>query len=129
MKRRRPTPAGLAKKTLGRHGEDLAAQWLVARGYRIRERNVRTRLGEIDLVAEHGRTVVIVEVKTRRSDAAGMPLEAITAAKARRLRRLAAGYMADRGLEDRLDVRIDCIGITTGPGPGEERIEHVADAV
>lgn len=123
------TARGARAKALGRHGEDLAAAWLERRGYRILGRNVRTRLGEIDIVAEHGAWVVIVEVKTRRSEETGSPLEAITPAKARRLRRLAEAYMIDSGLDQGRDVRIDCIGILAGRAPGKERIDHVENAV
>lgn len=129
MAKRPITAKGSRSKALGRHGEDLAAAWLERSGYRVLGRNVRTRLGEIDIVAGRGSLVVIVEVKTRRSDEAGSPLEAITPTKARRLRRLAEAYMIDAGLAEDHDVRIDCIGIRTGNMPGEERMDHVENAV
>ncbi len=129
MKQNRPTQSGAATRALGRHGEDLAADWMMRKGYRIRERNVRTRLGEIDLVAEQEGTIVIIEVKTRRTSNAGLPLESITPAKASRLRRLAEAYMVDRGLAETHDLRIDCVGILAGAGPGKEEVDHVEDAV
>lgn len=123
------TAKGARSMELGRQGEDLAVSWMERRGYRILGRNVRTRLGEIDLVAGRGQLVVIVEVKTRRSDEAGSPLESITPIKAHRLRRMAEAYMIDAGLAEDHDVRIDCIGIRMGRMPGEERIDHVENAV
>lgn len=129
MKRNHPTRRGLATQALGRRGEEMAAEWMVNQGYRVRGRNVRTRLGEIDLVVEKGNTIVIVEVKTRRTSEAGLPLEAITAIKAARLRRLAGAYMADQGLAETHDLRIDCVGILTGAELGKEEIDHVEDAV
>ena len=58
-----------ARRDLGAFGERLAAAQLEAKGYRIRERNFRTREGEVDIIAEHGSTLVFVEVRTRRGDA------------------------------------------------------------
>lgn len=114
------------KKRLGARGEELAARHLESRGYTILARNHRSRLGEIDLVARDAKTLVFVEVKTRSSDAAGLPLEAITPEKARRLRRLALAFTtAHPELQD-LDPRIDCIGVLLGK---ETVIDHVEAAV
>ena len=74
-----------SRPSLGRRGEAAAARYLWWRGYRIVERNCRTSLGEIDLVAVQRRTVVFVEVKTRRTHETGHPLEAVTRQKQRRL--------------------------------------------
>lgn len=114
------------KQRLGARGEELAARHLVARGYTILTRNHRSRLGEIDLVARDATTLVIVEVKTRSSDAAGLPLESITPAKARRLQRLALAYAAAHPELQDLDLRIDCIGVLLGK---ETLIDHVEAAV
>jgi putative endonuclease len=97
---------------LGRAGEDLAAEWYRHRGFRILDRNWRSSLGELDLVARSGRIVVMAEVKTRRSDAFGIPALAVNPAKQRRLRRLAAQWLAERGTRERLDVRFDVVAIT-----------------
>ncbi len=63
----------LSKIEIGRLGEDLAAKELRRRGYRIRERNFRCSLGEIDIVAEDGEEIVIVEVKARSAGAHADP--------------------------------------------------------
>lgn len=100
---------------VGREGEEAAAAFLCARGYRILERNVRFRTGELDLVAEEGGYLVFVEVKTRRSARCGHAAEAVTAAKQRRLLKLAAIYLAGRRgpvPPCRFDV------VTVEPGPG-----------
>ncbi|MGP0030872.1 MAG: YraN family protein [Acidimicrobiales bacterium] len=81
-------------RALGQEGEDRAAAWYAAAGYRILERNWRTGQGEIDLLCVRGGLLVVCEVKTRRSDRHGHPSEAVVAAKRRRLRRLAAAYAA-----------------------------------
>ena len=82
-----------ARQRLGARGEDRAAAWYVAQGYEVLARNWRCREGEIDLICGKDRRVVICEVKTRRSLAFGEPVEAVTRAKAARLRRLAAAYV------------------------------------
>lgn len=96
---------------LGRAGEDLAADWYRARGYLVIDRNWRAPIGEIDLVVRTGRVVVIVEVKTRRTDAFGVPASAVDAPKQQRLRRLAAAWLASHRIR-RVDVRFDVVSIT-----------------
>ncbi len=71
---------------VGKRGEDIANEFLLARGYEVIDRNWRCSAGEIDIVARQGRSLVVVEVKTRSSLFAGHPFEAITAAKLARLR-------------------------------------------
>src|SRR5207245_9854040 len=71
------------------------------RGYRIRDRNVRCPMGELDLVAEDGGTLVFLEVKTRSTSDYGGPFEAISPLKRRRLQRLAVYYLATRRPVDR----------------------------
>jgi putative endonuclease len=114
------------KDELGRRGEDLAARYLQRHGYRVRERNWRCAQGEIDIIAERDGQVMIVEVKTRSSTAYGHPFEAITAAKAARLRRLVAQWCGDheRTLQG---VRIDAIAVLvpTGSRDDEAVIEHL----
>lgn len=85
-------------------------RWLVEHGMHVVERNWRCEHGEIDIVALDGACLVICEVKARRSLAFGEPVEAVTHAKAARLRRLAAQYARthDTGAAD---VRVDVIGI------------------
>ncbi|QGG94853.1 YraN family protein [Actinomarinicola tropica] len=95
------------RQALGAHGEARAAAWYAEHGYEVLDRNWRCRDGEIDLVLRHGRTAVFCEVKTRRSDAYGVPAEAVTPAKQLRLRRLAARWLHAstwRPAEVRFDV-------------------------
>jgi len=114
-------------RTLGQRGEDAAARHLRRRGYRIVERSARGPLGEIDLVALDGRTVVFVEVKTRRSDAAGAPSDSVTPDKQRRLTRLALGYLKQHGLLDAAS-RFDVVSITWPEGQRRPTIEHFVSA-
>ena len=95
------------RRRLGALGEDFAAQWYVARGFEIVDRNWRVREGEIDLVAQRERTIVFCEVKTRSSDRFGVPAESVTLTKQRRLRVLAARWLSehpDRRGQVRFDV-------------------------
>ncbi|MBX9718815.1 MAG: YraN family protein, partial [Microbacteriaceae bacterium] len=66
------------KDELGRTGEQLAVEHLTAEGYTILDRNWRCAIGEIDIVARHGETTVVVEVKTRSGLGFGHPLDAVT---------------------------------------------------
>ena len=85
------------RRALGAEGEARAARFLAARGYRIVGRNVRAGGVELDLVATRGPVVAFVEVKTRRSRAAGAPEEAVDARKRERLARGALAWLAANG--------------------------------
>lgn len=95
---------------LGKRGEDIAAEYLLARGYDVIERNWRCRAGEIDIVARQENSLVLVEVKTRSSLSAGHPFEAITATKMARLRALAGLWCAAQN-HTFSSVRIDAIAV------------------
>ncbi len=101
-----------ARRSLGLSGEAAAATWYLESGYEVLQRNWRCRLGEIDLVCRRGRVLVVCEVKTRTSDRLGSPLEAVTATKQRRLRRLAAAYLQQASPSPRpASVRFDVAGV------------------
>jgi putative endonuclease len=111
------------KDILGRRGEQLAADYLTAHGYRIIERNWRCNLGEIDLIAAGGGHTVFVEVKTRTTTAYGHPFQAVTVTKLARLRRLAAIWRAQAPRRFGR-IRVDVIGIVAPPG-APVSIEHL----
>ncbi len=116
-----------ARKSLGDRGEAAASAWLTAHGYEVLDRNVRTRFGEIDLVARRMGVVVFVEVKSRTSTGFGHPGEAVAGRKQRRLARLASAYLSSRGLQG-CAVRFDVIAVlATGSGQVAS-IEHIPDA-
>ena len=77
----------------GRVGEDRAIDWLRQQGYRIVERNVTTRSGEIDAVARDGETLCFIEIKARANRAYGPAIEAVTPHKQRKLARAASLYL------------------------------------
>jgi putative endonuclease len=81
---------------LGRYGEEVAAAHLIAAGLTIVDRNWRCREGEVDIIALDGDVLVMCEVKTRRGVGFGTPLDAVTPAKAARLRRLALHWLTDQ---------------------------------
>jgi putative endonuclease len=112
---------------LGRIGEQLAAEHLERLGYEIVARNHRTRYGEIDLVAADSRTLVIVEVKTRRG--AGSPWDALDERKRRQVRRMGFAYLndvADR--PRRTNLRFDAIGITIDAAGRLAALDHLEGA-
>ena len=116
-----------AKDDLGRAGECRAAQHLLARGYRILDRNWRCAQGEIDIVACGDGVLVFVEVKTRRSLAFGHPFEAVDARKRERLWRLAHAWAARHPEQSRGRARrVDAIGIV-GADPATGALEHLED--
>jgi putative endonuclease len=117
----RPRPA---QPSLGALGESLAAEYLEHRGYRILARNWRDgRNGELDLIARDGGCTVAIEVKTRSGTGYGNPLEAITARKAARLRRLLLAW-AEQQRCGAARLRVDAVGITLCSGE-RPRIDHL----
>ncbi|MGE4545208.1 MAG: YraN family protein [Pedobacter sp.] len=95
---------------LGSWGEDVATRYLRKNGMKILGRNVRSPVGEIDIVAQHGRTLVFIEVKTRRGISHGHPQEAVGAAKQRQIVRAAQWYLIEHKL-DRLQPRFDVVAV------------------
>lgn len=118
----------LTGKRLGALGERLADEYLRRQGYRIRARNYRTALGEIDIVAEDGDEIVFVEVKTRLGSPSLTPEESVTPSKVGRLERLAEAYLMAEGLEERM-CRIDVVAIVLDSMGRLLRLDHFRDAV
>jgi putative endonuclease len=120
-------PRTESKRQLGVRGEDLACAELEREGMQVLERNWRCRIGEIDIVAaetgEKGLTLVFCEVKCRSGLGFGHPLEAITFAKMRTLRQLAALWMREHRVKASM-IRLDAIGVVMVPGR-EPSLTHV----
>ncbi len=123
----RPSAPANARKKLGQWGESVAAHHLEAKGYQIVERNWRCRQGEIDLVARAGAELVFVEVKTRRGRDMGMPEEALTPHKSRKLLELGQIYVARHDLD--VDWRIDLVAVELDKAGKLLRCEHIPNAV
>jgi putative endonuclease len=123
------------RRELGRLGERRAAAHLESLGFRVLERNARTRYGEIDLIAFDGRTLAFVEVKTRRARASQIgqdpqPLAALAWQQRARLRRLAAARLrrGPRKLPYASAIRFDAIGVLLGAHGELMRLDHVEAA-
>lgn len=113
-----------AKDALGRHGEELAARALLSAGFAVLSRNWRCELGEIDLVARDGDTLVVCEVKTRRSNAYGTPLEAVDWRKVQRLHRLGLRWLSEHDLH--APIRVDVVAVLV-PRTGPVTLQHLRD--
>ena len=115
------------RRALGIRGEDIAAIHLRNVGMLILDRNWRPHgsgvMGEVDVIARDGDTLVIVEVKTRRSLAFGAPVEAVTRRKIRQLRSLALAWLDERSIHA-LSLRFDVIAVTIPPA-GQPVVEHL----
>jgi putative endonuclease len=115
------------KKSLGDRGEDAAAKFLKRQGFHILARGLDSPLGELDIVAVDGRTVVFVEVKTRRSDDAGRPSEAIDQRKEQRMTQAALAYLKSNRLLN-YSARFDVVAITWPDNASKPTIEHFKNA-
>jgi putative endonuclease len=114
---------GRQNGALGAYGERVAARHLVEEGLEVLDRNWRCDAGEIDLVLRDGEVLVFCEVKTRTSSAYGHPLEAVTPAKAERLRRLAERWIQEHDVRPD-GIRIDLVGVLVAER-GRAEVEHL----
>ena len=116
------------RRRLGSLGEKVALRHLEGLGYKIREKNFRSREGEIDIIAEKDDYLVFVEVRTRSSSSFGTPEESITASKGERLITLDEGYLQSHG-----DLppywRIDVVAVEMGRGGRVRRVEVIENAI
>ncbi len=112
---------------IGKYGEDLACKYLETKGYKIKERNFRTFLGEIDIISEYKRDIIFVEVKTRRSDKFGYPEEAINYNKQRKIIKNALCYLAKYNLWEN-NFCFDVILVSISNHKEIKRIRHIRNA-
>ena len=108
----------------GKQGEEIAVNYLIEKGYEILERNWRNRHKEIDIIAKDGKELVIVEVKTRKSNNYGEPDLAVNKQKHRLLIYAANAYFFRNNLD--INTRFDIISIVFNDG--EPVIDHIEDA-
>ncbi len=111
----------------GRHGEQLAVRHCRGLGYEILATNYRKSFGEVDIVAKDGRTIVFIEVKTRRSRTFGSPFEAVDGRKQRQLARIALDFLQSRRLTE-MAARFDVIAVTLDRNSQSPHLEHLRDA-
>jgi putative endonuclease len=113
------------RQVLGRAGERVAAEHLERLGYTILARNHHTRWGELDLIAWDGRSLVFCEVKTRRGRGR-TPFEAITPAKARQVRTMAAAWLAETADRPRAaELRFDAVAVSFDARGRLLAVEHL----
>jgi putative endonuclease len=120
------------RRRMGQRAEQLAADRLAANGWRILDRNARSRQGELDIVALDGRALVFVEVKAGRQDpdfGPERPILAVDRRKQLQVRRLATAWLAiHRDLPYFADIRFDAIGITFNRQGTPTDFEHIKAA-
>lgn len=114
------------RRLFGQDGETAAEQYLRRKGYRIIARNLRSSVGELDLVAEDGAVLVFVEVKARRTQEFGGAVHAVHRKKQEKLVRLASLYLARHHIKDRL-CRFDVV-LLQGAEETTPQIEHIQNA-
>lgn len=117
-----------SRHDFGIWGEEIAAEYLEGKGYEIIKRNARTPEGELDIVAREDEYLVFVEVKARGSRTHGVPEDALTVDKQRRLVRAAWSFLQELGLSDS-PWRIDVIAIEGSVAQGVQRLDHYEYAV
>ena len=100
----------ITARALGRRGEDVAAEYLKKKKYKIVTRGYRLFRGEIDIIAYDGKTLVFAEVKTRTGAEFGRPEESVTPFKQRQIRKIAQGYLLKEHLND-ADCRFDVLSV------------------
>lgn len=100
----------ITRLLLGQKGEDIAVDFLEGSGYKVLDRNFRCRNGEIDIIALDGKSIVFVEVKTRKRDNFGSPKFAVDWRKQKQLVRVALTYLKHKRLMDK-PARFDVVGI------------------
>lgn len=109
------------RKALGKYGEDLAREYLEKKGYKFLKQNLRLFCGEIDLLMEDGKDLVICEVKTKSSDEFGAPQEEVDFFKKKKLVQLGKALWQ---LYPEHSIRIDVVAVD-----GEDKIDHIINAV
>ena len=114
---------------LGKAGEQAALEHLERLGLTLVARNHRTRWGELDLVVSDDRTLVFVEVKSRRAGRAASPWDAMTEDKQQRVRRMAVSFLLEaEGRPRTLELRFDAIGVLFDGQGRLVRLDHLEGA-
>lgn len=107
----------------GAYGETVASDLLTKKGYRIREKNFRTRFGEIDLIAEKDGTIAFVEVKSRIGISKGKPYEAVTQHKLSTIMRTGQLYVLQKGL-NKYKLSVHVISIVFDEAKKVQSLRH-----
>ena len=111
----------------GKRGEELAKEHLQEKGYKIIEQNYRTRYGEIDLVCQHKKELVLVEVRTKKGEDFGAPEDSLNQKKLRKIWLNALAYVGRKNWQG--DYRVDAVCVVLGAGGELERLEHYQNII
>jgi putative endonuclease len=112
----------------GREGESAAVSFLKKKGYRILEKNFRSKVGEIDIIAEQDGVIVFVEVKARTDHEFGHPLNALTPKKQKKIIQTAQSFLARKRISDK-PMRFDVVALTSdAESPDSWKIELLQNA-
>ncbi len=114
------------KREIGSYGENTACEYLINKGYKILERNYRRGKAEVDIICKKDEIVAFVEVKTRRDDTFGSPVESVNFYKTKQIAKVSEAYIIKNGLMGHINVRFDIIGIDHENG--SPKIDHIEDA-
>lgn len=108
----------------GNFGENLAANYLIKNGYRIRERNFVFEKAEVDIIAQKDNMLVVVEVKTRASELFETATELVSSRQIKQIIAATEGYIHLKDID--LETRFDVIAVILDQRP--PKIEHITDA-
>lgn len=109
---------------LGRKGEEIAAHFLISKGYRILDRNFKLKNAELDIVCEKDDLLIVVEVKTRNSTALGEPYLAVNRSKQKQIVRVTNHFIQVNNVEN--DIQFDVVSIILNQH--QLKIEHIENA-
>ena len=115
----------LNTRLIGKRAEDVAADYLKKKGYRIIKRNFSNRIGEIDIIAFEDGQLIFIEVKARKNCLYGLPMESVNFRKQKKVRRVAEAYMQQFGMPDS-GCRFDVVSIMLNKH--KEKIELIKNA-
>ncbi|MCK5237879.1 MAG: YraN family protein [Deltaproteobacteria bacterium] len=117
-----------AKKDMGTYGEDHAVRMLKKAGCKVLERNFRTRMGEIDVVADEDGTLLFVEVKTRGKHSIAKPFESVDRRKQEKIIKASLEYLSKNNIDEDTPIRFDVISIVVdGESVDTEYIKNAFD--
>lgn len=112
----------------GKKGEKAAEAHLKKQGYRILKKNYRTKIGEIDLIAEHNKVLVFIEVKSRTDPSLEHPFMAVTPRKQKKIAQVASLFLARNKVSDR-QIRFDVVSVLPeAENPDSLKVEVLQDA-
>jgi putative endonuclease len=118
----------MQSKTIGTLGENIAKNYLEKKGYKILETNYKTKIGEIDIIAQKGKNLVFIEVKTITTKENFLPEDKVNHRKKTKLINLVKFYLQEKKINFDIPLQIDVIGIKLGKDK-ESEIQHFENVI